>query len=66
MYRRLLTGVKQFNLEPERGLSYLEEAGFFSHTPQGVAKFLFRLERLSKTQIGKTVFKLPLKYKFQD
>ena len=61
VYRRLLTGVKQFNLEPERGLSYLEEAGFFSHTPQGVAKFLFRQERLSKKQIGKTVLKLPLK-----
>jgi hypothetical protein len=44
--------VKQFNLDPERGLHYLEEAGFFTHTPQGVARFLFRQERLSKKQIG--------------
>lgn len=51
--RRLLAGVKQFNLEPERGLQYLEEAGYFSHTPQAVARFLFRQERLSKKQIGK-------------
>ena len=53
--RRLLTGVKMFNLEPERGLHYLEEAGFFSHTPPAVAKFLFRQERLSKKQIGEHV-----------
>jgi hypothetical protein len=52
VFRRLLTGVKKFNLEPERGLAYLEEEGFFSHTPQAVARFLFRQERLSKKQIG--------------
>jgi hypothetical protein len=55
VFRRLLTGVKKFNLEPERGLAYLEEEGFFSHTPQAVARFLFRQERLSKKQIGQNI-----------
>ena len=45
-------GVKQFNLEPSRGLKYLEEAGFVTDDPESVAKFLFRQERLSKRQIG--------------
>jgi len=51
--RKLLYGVKQFNLEPERGLKYLEESGFVEQTPESIAKFLFRQERLSKKQIGK-------------
>lgn len=51
--RKLLYGVKQFNLEPERGLKYLEESGFVDQTPESIAKFLFRQERLSKKQIGK-------------
>ena len=50
--RKLLYGVKQFNLEPSRGLKYLEEAGFVTSDPDSVAKFLFRQERLSKRQIG--------------
>ena len=44
--------MKQFNLEPSRGLKYLEEAGFVTDDPESVAKFLFRQERLSKRQIG--------------
>ena len=51
-FRILLHGVKQFNLHPERGLKYLEENGFLENTPQSLAKFLFRQERLSKKQIG--------------
>jgi len=51
--RALLYGIKQFNLEPSRGLTYLEETGFLSQTPESVARFLFRQERLSKKQIGK-------------
>lgn len=51
--RKLLNGIKQFNLEPEKGLKYLEESGFLEKTPESVAKFLFRQERLSKKQIGK-------------
>lgn len=48
----LLYGVKQFNLQPDRGLKYLEENGFVENNPESVAKFLFRQERLSKKQIG--------------
>ena len=44
--------MKQFNLEPSRGLKYLEEAAFVTDDPESVAKFLFRQERLSKRQIG--------------
>jgi len=51
--RKLLNGVKAFNLEPEKGLKYLQEFNFIDSTPQSVAKFLFRQERLSKKQIGK-------------
>lgn len=51
--RKLLTGVKQFNLDPDNGLKYLEESGFIEPNPQSTAKFLFRQERLSKKQIGK-------------
>jgi len=51
--RKLLYGVKQFNLDPERGLKYLEESGFVDGTPESIARFLFRQERLSKKQIGK-------------
>ena len=52
VFRKLLNGIKQFNLDPERGLKYLEESGFLENTPESVAKFLFRQERLSKKQIG--------------
>jgi len=51
--RKLLNGVKAFNLEPERGLKYLQEFNFIQPTAESVAKFLFRQERLSKKQIGK-------------
>merc|ERR1712242_669106 len=51
--RKLLNGIKQFNLDPEKGLKYLEGSGFLEKTPESVAKFLFRQERLSKKQIGK-------------
>merc|ERR1719391_163950 len=51
--RKLLYGVKQFNLEPSRGLKYLQESAFIKSDAESVAKFLFRQERLSKKQIGK-------------
>ena len=51
-FRKLLDGVKQFNLDPKAGLEYLVNAGFVQHTPKDVAMFLFRQERLSKKQIG--------------
>ena len=51
-FRKLLNGIKQFNLDPEKGLKYLEGSGFLEKTPESVAKFLFRQERLSKKQIG--------------
>ena len=54
-FRMLLYGVKQFNLQPERGLKYLEENGFVENNPESVAKFLFRQERLSKKQIGELI-----------
>ena len=50
--RLLLHGVKQFNLDPMKGLKLLEERGFLEMTPESVAQFLFRQERLSKKQIG--------------
>ena len=32
----------------------MEESGFVDQTAESIAKFLFRQERLSKKQIGKT------------
>ena len=54
--RKLYHATKQFNLNVEKGLKILMEGGFVDETPESVAKFLFRQERLSKKQIGK--FKL--------
>ena len=42
-------------MDPEEGLKYLQEFNFIDNTPESVAKFLFRQERLSKKQIGKIV-----------
>ena len=60
VFRKLLYGIKQFNLEPKKGLKYLEESGFLENTPELVAKFLFRQERLSKKQIGLLSFCLEI------
>ena len=50
--KQLLYGVKQFNLDPEKGLKYLEERFLVQSTPDSIAKFLFEQDRLSKKQIG--------------
>ena len=54
--RKLYHAIKHFNLNVEKGLKILKDGGFVDDTPESVAKFLFRQERLSKKQIGK--FKL--------
>ena len=51
--RKLLYGIKHFNLNVEKGLKYLQDGGFVDDTPESVGQFLFRQERLSKKQIGK-------------
>merc|ERR1711936_1235207 len=51
--RKLLHGIKHFNLNVEKGLKYLQDGGFVEDNPESVAQFLFRQERLSKKQIGK-------------
>ncbi len=51
--KKLLLGVKQFNLDPKKGLEFLDKAGFLDSTnPDEVASFLYREGRLSKKQIG--------------
>lgn len=51
--KKLLHGVKQFNLDPKRGLDYLSKGGFLDKScPKEVALFLHREGRLSKKQIG--------------
>ena len=51
--KNLLHGIKQFNLEPTRGLHLLVEGGFVKMEAESLAEFLFNQERLSKKQIGK-------------
>ena len=54
--KHLLHGIKQFNLDPDRGLEILVERGYVEMTPESLATFLLNQERLSKKQIGnKTV-----------
>ncbi|TRY80813.1 hypothetical protein TCAL_09275 [Tigriopus californicus] len=54
--KSLLYGIKQYNLEPKRGIEYLLNAGFLpENDAKSVAQFLFREGRLSKRQIGKYI-----------
>ena len=50
--KTLLHGIKQFNLEPSRGLDILVQGGFVRMESDSLAEFLFNQERLSKKQIG--------------
>ena len=52
--KHLLHGIKQFNLDPSKGLEILEERGFVKIEEESLASFLLRQERLSKKQIGKS------------
>ena len=45
-------GVKQFNLDPGKGLKYLQEKALLQPTPDCIAQFLFSQDRLSKKAIG--------------
>ncbi len=50
--KKLLYGVKQFNVEPNRGIRVLIDAGFLQpENPKDVARFLFSEGRLSKKQV---------------
>ena len=50
--KNLLHGIKQFNLDPSRGLHLLVQAGFVQMEAESLAEFMFNQERLSKKQIG--------------
>jgi len=51
--KKLLHGVKQFNLDAKRGLEYLSKSGILNKSSaKEVALFLYREGRLSKKQIG--------------
>ena len=52
--KHLLHGIKQFNLDPGKGLEILEERGFVKIEEDSLASFLLNQERLSKKQIGKS------------
>ena len=55
--KKLLHGIKQFNLDPDKGLEILEERGYIKMEPEPLAEFLMNQERLSKKQIGrKSIF----------
>ena len=52
--KNLLHGIKQFNLDPSKGLEILEEKGFVKIEEESLASFLLNQERLSKKQIGES------------
>ena len=56
--KHLLHGIKQFNLDPDRGLEILVERGYVEMTAESLASFLLNQERLSKKQIGNTSTRL--------
>ena len=56
--KKLLHGIKQFNLDPAKGLQILEERGYIKMEPQTLAAFLLNQERLSKKQIGEFMARL--------
>ncbi|CAD5111922.1 DgyrCDS1182 [Dimorphilus gyrociliatus] len=46
------TGIEMFNKKPKKGLSYLQEHVMIGPTPDDVAEFLHKEERLDKSAIG--------------
>jgi brefeldin A-inhibited guanine nucleotide-exchange protein len=49
----LTNAIKQFNFKPKRGIKMLVAEGFIpSDSPEDIARFLLREERLDKAQIG--------------
>ena len=54
--KNLLHGIKQFNLDPTRGLNLLVTGGFVKMEAVSLAEFLFNQERLSKKQIGRPMW----------
>ncbi|KAH8809148.1 hypothetical protein F5884DRAFT_395650 [Xylogone sp. PMI_703] len=49
----LTNAIRQFNFKPKRGIDLLLSGGFIEHdTPEDIARFLLREERLDKAQIG--------------
>lgn len=49
----LINAVQQFNFKPKRGIKLLLQEGFIrSNSPQDIATFLLRNERLDKAMIG--------------
>ncbi|KAL6077477.1 Brefeldin A-inhibited guanine nucleotide-exchange protein 1 [Balamuthia mandrillaris] len=51
--QQLQEGIEKFNINPTKGIQYLEAAGILEHTPESVAKFLKENnEKLDKYQIG--------------
>ena len=54
--KNLLHGIKQFNLDPTRGLNLLVTGGFVKMEAESLAEFLFNQERLSKKQIGRSMW----------
>ena len=50
--KQVLYGVKQFNLDPGKGLNYLQDKLLVQETPESIAQFLFEQDRLSKKAIG--------------
>ncbi|CAM9170573.1 unnamed protein product, partial [Lampetra fluviatilis] len=50
--KQMAIGRKKFNMDPKKGIVYLEECGLLLHTAPTVAQFLHGGEGLNKTAIG--------------
>ncbi|EEB19808.1 Cytohesin-1, putative [Pediculus humanus corporis] len=50
--KQLSIGRKKFNMDPKKGIEYLQEHGLLQATPEDVAAYLYKGEGLNKTAIG--------------
>uniref|UniRef100_A0A6I8S620 Cytohesin-2 n=1 Tax=Xenopus tropicalis TaxID=8364 RepID=A0A6I8S620_XENTR len=50
--RKMGMGRKKFNMDPKKGIVYLQENELLRNTPEDIARFLYKGEGLNKTAIG--------------
>lgn len=50
--KQMSIGRKKFNMDPKKGIEYLQGNGLLQATPEDVAGYLYKGEGLNKTAIG--------------
>ncbi|PWA28387.1 hypothetical protein CCH79_00016404, partial [Gambusia affinis] len=50
--KQIAMGRKKFNMDPKKGIQFLQENDLLQNTPEDIAQFLYKGEGLNKTVIG--------------